>query len=286
MSPAKRGRKPAPPRSGHRRTAAGPHRAPPLARGLGGDQVEGRHAVRELLLGGRRVRELWVATDTGETGTGDTGTLDEIVDLAREMRVTIREVSRNKLAAEARTEAPQGVLAKAAPLQEVELDELANARAASGAKPFLIVADGVTDPGNLGALLRSAGLCGRDWCRAAAPSRGPRHPDGDEGSGRRDRASAHGARRRHPERPLTAARARRLGGRARHGRRSHAVRPRGRRARADRPGARRRGTGDLTARARQRCDVVVRIPLIGPLESLNVAAAGTVACYEVARHRI
>ena len=76
------------------------------------------------------------------------------------MRITVREVSRNKMAAEARTDAPQGVLAKAAPLHEVELDDLAKARHANGAKPFLIVADGVTDPGNLGALLRSASCAG------------------------------------------------------------------------------------------------------------------------------
>ena len=41
----------------------------------------------------------------------------------------------------------------------------------------------------------------------------------------------------------------------------------------------------LSRLARQRCDVVVRIPLLGPLESLNVAAAGALACYEVARQR-
>ena len=111
--------------------------------------------MRELLLGGRRVRELWVATDLDEAGV-----VDEILELAREMRVPVREVSRSKMAAEARTDAPQGVLAKAAPLNDVELDELAQARSPSGAKPFLVVADGVTDPGNLGALLRSASCAG------------------------------------------------------------------------------------------------------------------------------
>ena len=97
--------------------------APAHVKGLGGDQVEGRQAVRELLLGGRRVRELWVATDVDEADV-----VSDILELARELRVTVREVGRSKLAAEARTDSPQGVLAKAAPLREVELDELARGR--------------------------------------------------------------------------------------------------------------------------------------------------------------
>jgi 23S rRNA (guanosine2251-2'-O)-methyltransferase len=92
------------------------------------------------------VRELWVATDLD-----DASVVDEILELAREMRITVREVSRNKMAAEARTDAPQGVLAKAAPLDEVEL-MTSRGLAASGARPFLIVPDGVTDPATWGRL--------------------------------------------------------------------------------------------------------------------------------------
>ena len=281
MSPAKRGRKP-PPRTGPRRGPA-PHqqrRPPASARGLGGDQVEGRQAVRELLLGGRRVRELWVATDLDEAGV-----VDEILELAREMRVPVREVSRSKMAAEARTDAPQGVLAKAAPLNDVELDELAQARSPSGAKPFLIVADGVTDPGNLGALLRSASCAGAYRCRAATPPSGARDADGRKGRRRGHRAPADGARRWHPQR---APRLHEMG-----------VWVVGLDMVAERTlfelgdvatepialvlGSEGHGLSRLT---RQRCDLVVRIPLVGPLESLNVATAGALACYEITRHRI
>jgi 23S rRNA (guanosine2251-2'-O)-methyltransferase len=236
--------------------------------------------VRELLLSGRRVRELWVATDLD-----DASVVDEILELAREMRVTVREVGRTKMAAEARTESPQGVLAKAAPLRDVELDDLAKLRPASGAKPFLIVADGVTDPGNLGALLRSAS------CAGATGVVLPRH-----------RAvhitptvakAAAGAIEHLPMAlvggiPNALARLRELG-----------VWVVGLDMVADRTlfelgdvarepialvlGAEGRGISRLT---RQRCDVVVRIPLVGPLESLNVATAGAVACYEVTRQRL
>ena len=123
-------------------------------KGLGGDQVEGRHAVRELLLAGtRRTREVIFAADMDKAQI-----LDEISELAEEERVMLREVSRNKFEAMARTDAPQGVMAFAAPLQPVELDVLA--RTQGGTKPFLLVLDGVTDPQNLGSILRVAECAG------------------------------------------------------------------------------------------------------------------------------
>ncbi len=89
-------------------------------RGLGGEQVEGRQAVRELLLAGtRRVREVWVANDMD-----DAVVLDDIAELAMSVGVPVRDVTKAKLLAEARTEAPQGVLAKAAELPETELEDM------------------------------------------------------------------------------------------------------------------------------------------------------------------
>src|SRR3954463_919390 len=72
---------------------------------LGGEQVEGRQAVRELLIAGtRKVREVWVATDLldGET-TGEVVT--DIVDIARSVRAPVEEVNRKRLEAKARSEA-------------------------------------------------------------------------------------------------------------------------------------------------------------------------------------
>jgi 23S rRNA (guanosine2251-2'-O)-methyltransferase len=121
-------------------------RAAPPKGGLGGDQVEGRHAVRELLAARRRrTREVWIAEEAGESAV-----LAEIADLATEARVPLRRVPRGRLDAAARTEAPQGVLARAEPLPEADLADLATGT------PYLLVLDGVTDPHNLGALLRTA----------------------------------------------------------------------------------------------------------------------------------
>ena len=131
------------------------NRSDAAAKGLGGDQVEGRQAVRELLLAGtRRTREVLLAGDLDPAPI-----LDDIIDLADEAKVTIREVSRSKFESMAHTHAPQGVLAMAQPLYEHDLEDLLRADA-QGRDPFLLLLDGVTDPGNLGAILRSAECAG------------------------------------------------------------------------------------------------------------------------------
>lgn len=119
--------------------------------------MEGRQAVRELLIAERRkVYEIWISADL----EGDDGVSD-IVEIARARRVPVTYIARSKLDREARSEAPQGVLATAAELPEADLGSLL--RTTAGVKPFLVAVDGVTDPGNLGAIIRScdgAGVTG------------------------------------------------------------------------------------------------------------------------------
>ena len=111
-----------------------------------GQQVEGKRAVRELLVAGRRrVREVWLAGD----GHGD------VADLARAAGATVHFVDDADLARRARTGAPQGIVARAEALEPVALDALLADPAA-----FLVALDGVTDPQNLGAVIRSAETAG------------------------------------------------------------------------------------------------------------------------------
>ena len=79
--------------------------------GLGGEQVEGRNAVRELLRdsGGAR------CTSSGSSPAQGRGVIDEIIDLAETVRCKVRRVDADRAGASARTDAPQGVLAIAAP---------------------------------------------------------------------------------------------------------------------------------------------------------------------------
>lgn len=115
--------------------------------GLGGEQVEGRHAVLELLKARRRrVQKVFVA-DAQEPSD----TLDAIEREAQRLRVPVQVVSMARLDREARTEGHQGVMALASRLETVTIETLLE-----DARPFLLVCDGVTDPRNLGAMLRSA----------------------------------------------------------------------------------------------------------------------------------
>jgi 23S rRNA (guanosine2251-2'-O)-methyltransferase len=226
--------------------------------------------VRELLIAGRRpVRDVWISE------SADAG---DIAELAEGAGVPVRLVSRGRLDAEARTDAPQGVLAHARELAEVPLDELCG-----GPATFLVVVDGVTDPQNLGALLRTAEVAGATGVVL------PRHRAAHVTPAVTKAAA--GAIEYLPIsvvagipsalRQLSAA----------------GVWTVGLDPDADRPvwdlgvateglalvlGA--EGAG-LSRLARERCDVLVGIPQIGRLGSLNVAAAGAVAMFEVARVR-
>jgi len=249
------------------------------ARGLGGDQVEGRQAVRELLIAGRRpVHEIWMANDLD-----DAGIVADILTLATEMRVPVQDVSRRTLDAEARSEAPQGVLAKAAPLPEADLDDLATPRRGAPA-PFLLALDGVTDPGNLGALLRTAdgaGVNGVVLPRHRAAHVTPTVAKAAAGAIEHlDIALVGGL-------PAALARAKQLGcwivgldDAA--DRRLYDLDDLAREPVALVLGA--EGAG-LSRLVRERCDVLVSIPMHGRIAALNVAAAGALACYEIARRR-
>jgi 23S rRNA (guanosine2251-2'-O)-methyltransferase len=257
--------------------ARGSNRQPDVGRNresLGAEQVEGRRAVHELLAAGRRR----VRSVTIEEAREPSPLLDEIADLAAGQGVRVRFVDSERLAHDARTEAPQGVIARAEPLAPAKLDELL-----ADPEAFLVALDGVTDPQNLGAVLRTAEVAG------ATGAVLPRH------------RSAH----------LTPAAVKAAAGAIEHlpialvpgvphllerasragvwtvGLDGAGKTPVFELEVADRPivlvlGAEGRGLSRLT---RQRCDVVASIPMRGRLASLNVAAAAAVACFEVVRRR-
>jgi 23S rRNA (guanosine2251-2'-O)-methyltransferase len=248
----------------------------PSRRELGGDQVEGRQAVRELLVAGKRkVYEVLIVSED------DHGPVRDLIDLANKSRVAVKRVSAGKLAAAARTDAPQGVLARCAALNDVELETLTKRR--KGVAPFLVAVDGVTDPGNLGALLRAA------ECNGVTGIVLPRH-----------RAvhvtptvakAAAGAIEHLPMTVVaglpSALESMKKAGVWVVGLDGGGDTPIDRLTLAGEPlvlvvGA--EGAG-LSPLVRKRCDVVAAIPLRGRLASLNVAAAGAIATYEVARLR-
>jgi 23S rRNA (guanosine2251-2'-O)-methyltransferase len=262
--------------SGRRSRPAPRGERPPLRaerRDLG-QQVEGRRAVRELLgAGARRVHDVWLSSDAERSPI-----LDEIAALAADRGVKVRRVPGVQVDQKARTDAPQGVVAFAAPLSTVELDDLLRAPDA-----FVVALDGVTDPQNLGAVLRTAETLG------ATGALLPRHRA--VGITPAVTKAAAGAIEHLPLafvsgipnalEQVQRARVWSVGLDAGGETSIFDV------AVADQPlvlvlGAEGRGLSRL---ARARCDVVASIPMRGHVESLNVSAAAAIACAAVARAR-
>jgi 23S rRNA (guanosine2251-2'-O)-methyltransferase len=245
---------------------------------LGGDQVEGRQPVRELLRAGRRrVHHISVAE-----GRDESGALGEILDLARAANVPLRRVAPSQLAKLALTDAPQGVLARADPLSAAPLDRLAQP-GFDAARPFLVVLDGITDPHNLGAIMRSAlaaGATGLVIGRHRSASLSPAALKAAAGAAEYlPVALAPGVPAALAT--LTAAGVWTVAIDA------GAAMPLWHLHIASEPlalvlGAEGRGLSRLV---RQRCELAVQIPMHGPIDSLNVSAAAALACFEVARMR-
>lgn len=246
---------------------------------LGGEQIEGRQAVRELLLAGRRrVREIWVASDLD-----DNETVQDILEIASHERIPVQYVARKRLEAAARSEAPQGIIAYANGVPEAELADFVR-RAPGKAAPFLVAVDGVTDPGNLGALLRccdGAGVQGVILPRHRAVHVTPTVAKSAAGAVEYVPMAMVGGL---PSALTTL--------------KEQGIWVVGLADEADRDlfdigdlavdgicivmGA--EGAG-LSRLVRERCDMIVSIPMLGRLSSLNVSAAAALATYEVARAR-
>jgi 23S rRNA (guanosine2251-2'-O)-methyltransferase len=238
----------------------------------------GMNPVRELLRAeGDGVSELWLAE-----GSTRGPAFAELERLARDRGAKVRSAPRAKLDRLAGTDRHQGIVAVVADFRYAELSELLAAAAGSGRPPLLVVLDGVEDPHNLGAIIRSAHALG---------AHGVVIP--------RDRAvgvtaavakASAGAVARCPIARVTNV-AKTLESLKGEGIWSVALA-----ADADRP----LGAVDLTGPTalvlgsegegvrplvRRTCDLAGSIPMLGELDSLSVSAAAAVALYEAAQQR-
>jgi 23S rRNA (guanosine2251-2'-O)-methyltransferase len=245
--------------------------------GQGRTLIEGRRPVVEALRAGRPMDRILLASGTGGSALGD------LLDLAQRRGVEVQTVPRSVIDAEARSGAHQGVLAVVAPIQPIGLTELLAVPLAGREPPFFLALDGVEDPHNLGALARSA-----------------------------EAAGCHGlVLPRHRSAPLSAVAVKSSAGALEHlpvaevpnlARAVDQLRAAGiwcigldgtadaslfTLELADEPvcivvGS--EGSG-LHRLVRDSCDVLVRIPMSGQIESLNASVAGALALFEVHRRR-
>ena len=114
--------------------------------------LAGRNPIREALKAGRPVEKLLVAN-------GDlSGSGREIIKLAKDAGVVVQQVDRSRL--DQIYPAHQGMLAYVAAVPYTPLEDILSAAKAKGEDPFVVVLDGITDPHNLGAIIRSAECAG------------------------------------------------------------------------------------------------------------------------------
>ena len=239
------------------------------------EKLTGIHAVREALAARRPVQSLLIAR--GRHG----GRLEEIVRLARTNGVPIRFEDRPQVDRAAGTRDHQGVVAMLAAETSVSLEELL-ARSGSPASGLLVLLDGVEDPQNLGAVIRTALAAGAGGVviperRAAGLTEAAVRASAGAAAHLRVARVTNLARameeikeagywlvglderaeKRHTEVDLTGAIAVVLGG---------------------------EGKG-LHQLVKERCDFVVSIPTSGPVRSLNVSVAAGVVLFEAVRQR-
>ncbi len=123
-------------------------------RELKNETIEGRNAVIEALRAGRSIDKIYLAK--GEVDK----TLGHIASKAREKGVVVVECDRRKLDFMSATKAHQGVIALCAVREYCTLEDILARAAEAGEKPFVIVCDEISDPHNLGAIIRSAECAG------------------------------------------------------------------------------------------------------------------------------
>ena len=112
--------------------------------------IEGRNAVIEALRAGTAVDKIYL--QRGETDR----TLGHIASKARAAGVVVVEADRRKLDAMSRTHAHQGVIALAAVREYAGVEDILRAAAEKGEPPLIVVCDEISDPQNLGAIIRTA----------------------------------------------------------------------------------------------------------------------------------
>jgi 23S rRNA (guanosine2251-2'-O)-methyltransferase len=227
--------------------------------------VYGMNPVRELLrAGGEGVSELWLA----EGGTRGAA-FGDLTRLGREARAKVRTAPREKLDRLAGTDRHQGVVAVVADFTYSELEEVV-VPGPAGAAPLLVVLDGVEDPHNLGAIIRSSvalGASGVVIPRDRAVGITPAVAKASAGAVERCRV----ARVVNVAQTLEALKKKGVWSVALVAEPTALV-----------LGSEAEGIRPLVRRT---CDLSAKIPMSGSIDSLSVSAAAAVALYEAARQR-
>ena len=112
-------------------------------------QIEGRNSVSEAIKSERDIDKIYVLKD------GD-GRLRQIVRQAKDQKIVIIETDRVKLDQLSKTGTHQGIIAQCSATKYVSTADILDYAEERGEKPFVLIADKITDPHNMGAIIRTA----------------------------------------------------------------------------------------------------------------------------------
>ena len=239
--------------------------------------IEGRNAVIEALRAGTAIDKIYL--QKGETDK----TLGHIASKARSAGAVVVEADRRKLDAMSRTHAHQGVIALSAVREYATVEDILQTAEDRGEAPLLVVCDELSDPHNLGAVIRTAECAGAHG--VIIPKRrsaGLTAVVAKTSAG----AVAHVPVARVPNLPAL------LDDLKKRGIWVFGTAPDGPTALYDADlkgpaaiviGSEGSGMGRLVA---ERCDFLVSIPMRGKLNSLNASAAAAILLYEAVRQRL
>ena len=120
------------------------------------DLIEGRNPCLEALEAGRSINRIMIAKGTHDS------TIAKIMHLAKESHIPLQEVDRTALDKISVVGSHQGVIALAAAKEYCSVDDILKRAENLGHAPFIIILDGINDPNNFGAIIRSAECAGVD----------------------------------------------------------------------------------------------------------------------------
>lgn len=118
------------------------------------DQVEGRNSVLELLESGKDINKIFVARGEKQ------GSINKIIGKAKDSKIVLVETDKRKLDEMSQTGNHQGVIAIVPPFEYCDVDDILNVAKEQNEDPFVIILDGIEDPHNLGAIIRTAETAG------------------------------------------------------------------------------------------------------------------------------
>ena len=112
--------------------------------------IVGRNPVLEILKAGKEIEKIYILK-------GDLkGSINKIIGIAKDKNIMIQQVDRNKLEQIAQGSSHQGVAALVTPYVYFSIDDILEKAKKLSESPFIVILDGIEDPHNLGAIIRTA----------------------------------------------------------------------------------------------------------------------------------